>query len=547
MSLPFTRIALTLMICGIVSSAVVQPADAYTPESPEVRAMVEKGLKYLEKHAASASEHRLGTLALCGMALHKSGRPESNPVIQAAIKECQKRVKSEDFKKRIYSSGVYADMLAAIFLMDLANAQYAPEINEYLKFVVDVQTAGGAWTYNGSNTGDTSQTQYGVLALWTAEQAGYKVSPNVSVKAINWIIRVQDPSGGWPYMGQDNGTYQRVPQGETKLSLTAASLGSAYILSDRLGYKSAAKKQDKKVGELPPQFKLIRDEKEVVGGGGPVAGVDPRALGLCVNDGKTWLDRNVKFPGSSDFNNYYMYALERCMGFRELAEGVEDPEPKWYNDGVDYLKTKVQADGSFTENSSHHGPEVSTAFAVLFLTRSTKKAIAKAVIRKGSLKGGRGLPGDTSNMKMKNGRVVAAPPAKSFEDLMSMLEDPGDEDAQLIASFPELVQVEGDPAAYAKHVAKLRQMANHESYAVRLIAIRTLARARDLDNVPTLIYGLTDPDWRVIKEARDGLRFVSRKIDGFRLRESSTGIERETIIQQWKEWYRQIRPNAPRF
>ncbi|MCR9120275.1 MAG: HEAT repeat domain-containing protein, partial [bacterium] len=128
-----------------------------------------------------------------------------------------------------------------------------------------------------------------------------------------------------------------------------------------------------------------------------------------------------------------------------------------------------------------------------------------------------------------------------------MLEDPGDEDARLIESFPELVQVESDPVAYAKHVAQLRRMANHESYAVRMVAVRTLGRARDLDNAPTLIFALTDPDWRVVKEARNGLRFVSRKIDGFGLNEASTGVERESIIRQWKDWYRQIRPNAPRF
>ncbi|MCR9118345.1 MAG: hypothetical protein NXI22_15525, partial [bacterium] len=405
----FIRVALSLVGGCLALATIADKAHAYTPQSPEVKKMVEAGLKYLEKNAISGSStHRLGTLCLCGMALHKSGRPESHPVIQAAIKECQTRVKSAEFKNRKYASGVYADMLAAIFLMDLANRQYAPEIQEFLKFAVDTQLANGGWTYNGSQQGDTSQTQYGVLTLWTAEQAGYQVSPNVCVNAMNWIIRVQDPSGAWPYMGNDNGSYQRVAQNDTKLSLTAAMLGSTYILADRLNYKQSAQ-QNEKVGELPPQLKIIRDEEEVVGGGGPVAGVDKRALTLCVNDGKNWLDRNIKFPGSPDFNNYYMYALERCMGFRELSEGTDDPEPAWYNKGVDYLKTKVKGDGSFDEHSGHHGPAVSTAFAVLFLTRSTKKAIAKAVIKKGSLKGGRGLPGDTSNMKMKNGRVVAAP------------------------------------------------------------------------------------------------------------------------------------------
>lgn len=522
---------------------------AYTPEHPDVQRMVASGLKYLDKIQAKGSSgsdgEELGRLCLIAKTLIANGRKESHPVVQLAIEACQQRIASDRFKKRRYALGVYSDFLACIFLLELENPKYSQDIDAFLKFLADIQTPGGAWAYDQSNIGDTSQTQYGVLTIWTAKHHKHQVPNKVAVDAMNWLLRVQDPAGGWAYNGIDNNSYQRTGQGGAKLSLTAASLGSVYILADRLNYKKSVK--DKVVTELPPPLKKIPKEGQEVDNGAPVPGVDLGVLNRATIDGNKWLDANIKFPGNPTYNAYYMYALERCMGFRELAEGNPQLEPAWYNDGVDYLKKRIKADGSMPDEHGHLAPEIDTAFSVLFLTRSTQKAIQQSIVKEGSLKGGRGLPGDTTNMKMKNGRVVAAPPAKSFEDLMSMLDDPGNEDMNLIESFPELIEIKDDPEQYKKNVTRLRRMASHESYAVRLVAIKTLGRARDLDNVPTLVYGLTDPDWRVVKEARDALRFVSRKIDGFGLNQSTEDDERRVVVRKWKDWYRKIRPNAPAF
>lgn len=544
----FARIAAVFAIVVGSLFGARQTCFAYTPQHPEVQAMVNKGLAFLDKTPEGKKvPQQLGRLALVAKTLINNGRKESHPVVQMAIKVCQERIKTKDFQDRHYISGIYSDALACIFLMELNNPKYNKEIDEYLKFLMDVQIPGGGWGYQASTIADTSQTQYGVLAIWTAAHHGHQVPDAKAVAAMNWLLRVQDTTGGWPYNGQDNKSYQRISQGGSILSLTAASLGSVYILSDRLGYKKAVKQ--KKVLDLPPPLKRI--EREESGGGlakSPVPGVDLGVLNRATLDGAAWLNKNIKFPGNKEFNAYYMYALERCKGFEELAQGEADPEPKWYNDGVDYLKTRIKPDGSMPdEEADRLDPEITTAFSVLFLTRSTQKAIAQTIVKAGSLKGGRGLPGDTTNMKMKNGRVVAAPPAKSFEDLIGMLDDPGNEDMKLIESFPELVEIENDPDEYKKNVTMLRRMASHESYAVRLIAIKTLGRARDLDNVPILVYGLTDPDWRVVKEARDALRYVSRKIDGFGLNQSTEDIEKRAAIRKWKEWYRKIRPNAPAF
>jgi hypothetical protein len=77
-----------------------------------------------------------------------------------------------------------------------------------------------------------------------------------------------------------------------------------------------------------------------------------------------------------------------------------------------------------------------------------------------------------------------------------------------------------------------------------------LGRTRDLDSAPLLIFCLNDQDLRVVKEARDALRFVSRKFDSFgpEIPEGTYQIEefeaeRRKAVAAWKAWYLSIRPD----
>jgi hypothetical protein len=82
------------------------------------------------------------------------------------------------------------------------------------------------------------------------------------------------------------------------------------------------------------------------------------------------------------------------------------------------------------------------------------------------------------------------------------------------------------------------------AYESRLVAVKALARVRELDNVPLLIYALTDPDMRIVREADKGLRFISRKFDGVGLPEEPQPPNVKSAIAAWKAWYASIRPAA---
>ena len=47
--------------------------------------------------------------------------------------------------------------------------------------------------------GDTSISQYAVLGLWEAENAGVDVSPSVWDRAASWFMSVQSSAGSWNY------------------------------------------------------------------------------------------------------------------------------------------------------------------------------------------------------------------------------------------------------------------------------------------------------------------------------------------------------------
>ena len=93
-------------------------------------------------------------------------------------------------------------------------------------------------------------------------------------------------------------------------------------------------------------------------------------------------------------------------------------------------------------------------------------------------------------------------------------------------------------------VEKLREMVTAEEWEKRLASVKLLSAARDLNNVPALIYALTDPAPQVAREARDGLRFISRKFYGFGMPIPATKEQAISAQDKWTEWYLSIRPEG---
>jgi hypothetical protein len=159
----------------------------------------------------------------------------------------------------------------------------------------------------------------------------------------------------------------------------------------------------------------------------------------------------------------------------------------------------------------------------------------------GRLVGGRGLPSDTSNVDVRGGAVLRRQLAGPGEDLAKALRLENDGDlfyfSQNLSAFSSGVwkQVAGDRRLMLRTL-------DAGSPEARLVAVHALGSVRDLDNVPPLISALGDKDVRVAMEANEGLKFIARKVSGFELPENSSEADRARLMDQWRDWYRGVRP-----
>ena len=232
-------------LLGVVVSSLVSfggftgPAMASTPDSPEVRAMVRRAVRYLSEDHIYDEPHR----ALAAMAAFKAGEPVTHPLIAKSIEECLDFCRTPETVDAALRN-VYGVAVVGLFLCEVDPQRFENEIAHIVQSLERRQKPFGGWGYPRPEPnwefGDTSMTQYAVLCAWMVRSVGAAEIPQTAIRNVtNWLIRTQDPSGAWGYQGRDPGSYsRRIPQEEVRHSLCAAGLGSLYICSSMLGFTS---------------------------------------------------------------------------------------------------------------------------------------------------------------------------------------------------------------------------------------------------------------------------------------------------------------------
>jgi hypothetical protein len=536
-----------LAVCGGLV-LVAAPARAVTPQSPEVLKLVEAGLAVIEKpvdEQVDTNAAKLGGKCLVGMAFAKAGK-RNHPRVADAI-QAVRSFMNADAKVDVYSNGI-----AIAFLCELGPERYRREIQWYLDLLHKRQKEEGGWGYDGNSregyilaTGDTSQTQYASLGYWSAYRHGYRIQPESLERLTHWLLRTQDPSGCWGYQGNMADGSQRVGQYQIGCSMLAAGLGSVLICADLLDAVPSGFEGDPswaeefQLEELPPALREARAEAEK----NQPAPIKIRTNRINASDitqtidlARTWMSKNYTID-VGNYTLYYLYATERYQSFYELLEGTTEAEPKWYNDGFQYLLTSQLANGGWEKGC---GRTVDTAFAVLFLLRSTQQSI-QSTLGEGTLVGGRGIPSNITGATLRGNQIVANQVQTKVGEMLAMVDDADQSRLDELARDPSSLVVDEIDAASAR---RLEQLVRGGEPAVRLLAVRALGRTGNLDYVPTLIYALTDPDRDVVLEARDALEFVSRRFDGFGPPDGFTEKQRFDAAEAWKNWYRELRPVA---
>ena len=489
---------------------------------------VARATEYLK----TAKTSRVGAEALLGLALIKAGVSHDHPRVVSALNVVRKEVNRSE-----YSFGeLYTPAAFVAFLVELDDVQYRTEIQKMISYLEASIRPYGGWGYpaghDHDDTADTSMTQYVMLAMWEAHRSGIRISPHVIEKTVLWLSKTQDPGGGFGYQGKLPSGNELVPQSRVSVSLTTAGLCATYLAEDMFGMLQRESKED---DGLPPGLTRVSDSKQE----NLKTNLAPGIFRNIQGRNNAWLEKKLTF-NITYYQYYFAYIYERYWSLREY--GGDRASGDWYTWIARNLLDTQKEDGCW---DGHLGATVETCLSVLCLVRSMKRSIEKdRTYGTGNLVGGRGLPKDSDLVKIRDGKVVSQGEATALDILLKDVTKSKDgEYAKAIGQLDDLPPDEAK-VYVSKQAARLRDMAGGTSADDRLVAVKALAQAGSLDDVPTLIYVLTDPEPEIVLAARDGLRRISRKIHGFGMPDDFEEKDRQQAINHWKAWFLAIRPDA---
>jgi len=529
-----------------------RPALGYTPTDPVVTKMVNQGVSYLEKltdkdfGGGDPFSAISGEAILIGYAHHKCRHDPDSAAVKRALRNA-KAVVSALTKGggKTPQKRTYVIAICVLLFAEVDADAYRSELQTLQQYLVQYQSGNGAFCYpddDPKKSGDISMSQYGMLAIWTLDRNGIPLDYNRVTESLQWLLRVQDPGGGWPYHAMDPGAGKgNMAQSKREMTDSMALAGGSSLLigGDALRlWGNTDADADTGIPGLPKAIKIFKEDKNVKRRKRGSMSETPikRSIGFM----RGWRQKNPYKKSGIDWYYYRIYTLERFESFVEIANGSsKDLSPSWYNRVVDELKQTQGADGGWTDRSQTR-PPVSTAFALLFLIRSTQKTIF--TMSAGTLQGGYGLPKDTTDIRVDGTQIKGRPVAAQVTDMLDILEKDGAGDTEG-KSIPDDLELDTDPAVRASQMDRLERLVRgSQSWQARRVAARLLGKSDELRVVPSLIYALSDPDSSVRRYARDGLRFISRRFDGFDLSNDPTPAEVDQVQGKWRDWYRTMNP-----
>ena len=507
-------------------------------------AAVNRAIEYLKHHvpAGAVGPGRMGSgmavgeTALVALAMVKAEVSHDDPALVQAMRVVESRFSSGGAYTPALSGGtdIYE---AGVVILALAN--YDPVgrkamIASAADYIMSKQKGNGCWDYDNRQAGDASISQYAVLGLWEAENAGVRVRPNVWDNAARWYMSVQGASGGWTYHRDENST------GET-MSMTAAGAGSLMICRRQLAaYKRLVAAQNPYLVPVLSEEQRARIQDRGVRRRKSSSGRSTARPRLAGEE----LQPHGRHGGSPPAAR----PITPSTGSERKSGGLAGRDAlgriDWYADAAApaFLNSTQQGGGGWTAS---YGDVPNTAWGVLFLTKSTSKTIERITLRRlggGELFGGKGLPRDLSTISEAGGRLVAKPMDGAVEGMLTVLEDPRAENADSALAGLLARYRERGPSVLEPYKDRFRRLLNDPDQGIRRVASWALARTGDLAMVPVLAEALKDGDPMVVRETRSGLRLLSRKIDGFGPPDNASAPQRDEAAKAWTAWYESVRP-----
>jgi len=355
-----TRIVLSgLLVVALVLGEMPRHASAADLSGVAVKEAIERGKKFLasQQEASGAWSNgtegqTVGTTAIALLALINSGMtPQDGPVKRGLkfLRESDPSVHPETYQVALSIMALAAAKDGATDRVRISHLAQRLEAGQV------TQTNPGAWGYElsgggGFIGGDSSNTQFAILGLREAVEAGAVVSRETWTRNRDYWVRGQNGDGGWAYTSQKGA-------GGSYGSMTVAGVSSLAICEQ-----------------------MLRSDQ----------GVAPDGTPPCCNQaepnpelekGLEWLARHFN-PGNNNGSPhgnvlYFLYGIERAG---RLSGQRFFGEHDWYREGAAYL-VKMQNAVIGRWDGSGHGetsPVISTSYALLYLS----KGLAPVLVNK---------------------------------------------------------------------------------------------------------------------------------------------------------------------
>jgi hypothetical protein len=338
-------------------------AQAPEPLVVQVRRSIDNGVAFLKSRQNKDGGYDRdvtvpgGETGLTVVALLVAGIPAKDPSVSKALQ----------FLRELKSDQTY---IVSLQTMALAEAKCPGPgdkelLQKHVNWLLKARVLNGSrlegWNYSnkGPTSTDGSNTQYALLALWSARQAGAGVPPIVWEEIRNMYLTTQRRDGSWKY-SYTSGTLGDAVS--TPMTMTTAGVSGLLIANSEL---NAGREIFK--GPTDPATNCGEYEEN-------------KALELGIGFIKTHFAIPLPAPSPRDF--YHLYGLERVG---RLSGQRFFGQYDWYREGSKFLVRTQQADGSWYSKQPVGGgwdrwPIVSTSFALLFLSKGKTPVLMSKLV-----------------------------------------------------------------------------------------------------------------------------------------------------------------------
>ncbi len=338
--------------------------DAADLSEQEVKQAIDRGKKFLVQEQGhdgswtvdSSSDDRIGITGLCVLSLLNCGMSAQDPPVRRGLQFLRSR-SADDLAGHHETYQTSVVIMALVAAKDKADFAKISALAQRLEEGQIDQGNVGAWPYQLQRGGilaggDQSNSQFAILGLREAVEAGYRADRLTWERARDYWELNQNHDGGWGYSPAGTGN------APSRGSMTVAGVASLAITQQMLQSDSGVAPD----GTPPCCNETVPDK--------------------ALQNGISWLARSFSSThnpgaGGHGWMLYYIYGVERAG---RLSGQRFFGDHDWYREGTAMLlSTQNAVDGHWEGTASHEkSPVCGTSFALLFLS----KGLAPVLINK---------------------------------------------------------------------------------------------------------------------------------------------------------------------